>query len=117
MAFVYILKSKVYQKSYVGSTTDLNRRLVEHNSGKHYFTKRYMPWEIIYSEEFSNLSEARSREKYFKTSAGRRYMKKTYLFRGSSSASWRSRIGLLCVIIYRCSLFTLYTILSIRSCI
>ena len=75
MSFVYILKSINNLKFYVGSTTDLNRRIAEHNSGKTIYTKKYMPWKIIYTEEYSNLSDARKREKYLKSSAGRKFSK------------------------------------------
>ncbi len=74
MAFVYILKSSKYPKTYVGSTTDIERRLAEHNSGKNLFTSRYMPWRVIYKEVFVNLTDARKREKYFKSAAGRRFI-------------------------------------------
>jgi len=75
MAYVYILKSAKFPKTYVGSTTDIQRRISEHNSGKHFFTKRYLPWVVVYSEEFSELSTARKREKYLKSVAGRRFIK------------------------------------------
>jgi len=78
MAFVYILLSDKKNKTYTGSTTDLNRRLMEHNSGKSFFTKRYAPWKLFYKEEYPDLSEARKREKYFKTCAGRKFIKKLF---------------------------------------
>jgi len=61
MAFVYILKSLKYDITYTGSTTDLKRRIEEHNGGKCEFTRKYLPWEIKYKEEFKNLHEARLR--------------------------------------------------------
>jgi len=78
MAFVYILLSDKTRKTYVGSTTDIERRLKEHNSGKNFFTKRYMPWKLFYREEYADLSEARKREKYLKTCAGRKFIKKIF---------------------------------------
>jgi len=63
-------------KTYVGSTVDLKNRITEHNSGKSTFTKRYIPWQLVYSEEFDSIQEARKREKYFKTAAGRTFTKK-----------------------------------------
>ncbi|MCX7610218.1 MAG: GIY-YIG nuclease family protein, partial [Ignavibacterium sp.] len=51
-------------------------RLKEHNSGKSKFTKKYMPWELLYYEEFESQSEAITKEKYFKTTSGRRLIKK-----------------------------------------
>lgn len=52
------------------------RRLVEHNSGKTIFSKRFKPWSILYKENFDNLEEAVKKEKYFKSAAGRRWMRK-----------------------------------------
>lgn len=78
MAFVYILLNKQSNKTYTGSTTDLQRRIKEHNSGNHKFTKRYIPWEIFYKEEYPSLSEARKRERYLKSCAGRKFIKKLF---------------------------------------
>lgn len=75
MAYVYILKSVNYPKTYVGSTIDFDNRLQEHNNGKSTFTNRYKPWKLIYKEEYDNLSAARRREKYLKSAAGRRFIK------------------------------------------
>ena len=73
--FVYILKSLCANKTYVGITNNLERRLKEHNSGKSKFTKTYVPWEIIYNEKLSSRAIARNREKYFKSTAGRKRIK------------------------------------------
>ena len=75
MSFVYILKSINNEKFYVGSTTDIKRRILEHNRGCTVYTKRYMPWKIIYTENYVNLSEARKREKYLKSASGRKFTK------------------------------------------
>lgn len=50
MPFVYILKSINNNKFYVGSTTDIDRRIIEHNRGYTTYKKRYMPWKVIYFE-------------------------------------------------------------------
>jgi len=76
MAWVYVLKSEQFQKTYTGSTTNLGRRLNEHNSGKHTYTKRYLPWTVVYSEEVADIGSARLREKYLKSAAGRRFIKR-----------------------------------------
>ena len=76
MAWVYILKSRTVNKTYVGSTTDIDRRIQEHNSGKHTFTKRYLPWVVVYKERVADLLTARQREKYLKSAAGRRFIKR-----------------------------------------
>jgi len=76
--YIYVLKSQSANKSYVGMTNNLRRRLDEHNSGKHFYTKRHMPWTMIYNERYDNLVEARIREKYLKTVSGRRFLKKLF---------------------------------------
>ncbi len=75
---VYVLKSKSANKSYVGFTNDLERRIKEHNSGRHFYTKRYMPWEIIYQEKIGDLQSARKREKYLKSATGRKFLKEVF---------------------------------------
>ena len=78
MYFVYILNSLSHKKSYVGITDNLERRLNEHNSGKHNYTKRYLPWELIYKEDYEFRIEARKREKYLKSASGRKFLKKLF---------------------------------------
>lgn len=75
---LYVLKSETAVKSYVGITDNLERRLKEHNSGKHLYTKRYVPWRVIYKETFDSFEEVRAREVYFKSATGRRHLKKIF---------------------------------------
>lgn len=72
----YILISKIANKTYVGHTDNLNRRLLEHNKGKGVFSRRYATWKVLYKETFSTEVESIKREKYFKSAAGRRWMSK-----------------------------------------
>ncbi len=44
-------------------------------------TKFFRPWKVIYMEPVSSLAEAKSREKYWKSRAGRNNIKK--IFAGS----------------------------------
>ena len=74
MFYVYVLKSINYNKFYTGFTSDLVKRLAEHNSGKTKSNKTYAPFDIVYSEEIDSREEARKREKYLKTGAGRRFL-------------------------------------------
>ncbi|MEQ9413564.1 MAG: GIY-YIG nuclease family protein [Cyclobacteriaceae bacterium] len=79
--YVYVLKSeKVEGKHYVGMTSNIERRLKEHNAGRSKFTSGFIPWKIVYSEFLATRSEAREREKYLKSAAGRRFIKQ-YLLR------------------------------------
>jgi len=79
MYFVYILKNKINSHLYKGITNDLHRRISEHNQGKHKYTAPYRPWEIVYIEEYASLKEARSREIFLKSGAGREFLKKKLL--------------------------------------
>jgi putative endonuclease len=64
----YVLRSKLDGKFYTGYTSDLEKRLNEHNSGKVYSTKRRVPFELVYYELCINKDDAIHREKYLKTS-------------------------------------------------
>ena len=79
MFFVYILRSESSGKTYVGQTSDLTRRVAEHNDPQHskvkYTTKNQGPWLLVHSEQFETRSEAMQREKWLKTGAGRDWIK------------------------------------------
>jgi len=73
--FVYVLKSESGGCSYVGHTSDLQKRLLEHNSGKSLSTRGKRPWRLVYKEKYATRSEAASRERYFKSVKGRLELK------------------------------------------
>ncbi len=73
MYYVYVIKSP--KQFYTGSTNDLKRRLIEHNSDKVFSTKNRGPWKLIYYEACLSEKDARIREKYLKTAWGKRYLK------------------------------------------
>ena len=75
MYTVYILKDK-NNKYYKGLTNNIVRRLKEHKSGHTITTSKMKDIELIYKEEYVAFNEARAREKYFKTAAGRKMLKK-----------------------------------------
>ncbi|PIS13399.1 MAG: excinuclease ABC subunit C [Candidatus Tagabacteria bacterium CG09_land_8_20_14_0_10_41_14] len=75
MFYVYVLKSSIDRKWYTGNTNDLRKRLRQHNSGQSTWTKRGIPWELIYYEACLNEEDARSRELYLKSGMGKRYLK------------------------------------------
>lgn len=70
MFYVYILQSQTTNKLYIGNTDDLKRRLKEHNLGQSAYTKKFLPWEIIYYEAHTTKQDASRREKYLKTTQG-----------------------------------------------
>ncbi len=64
--YAYILYSQSKDRYYVGYTSDLLRRLDQHNSGWSQSTKSGTPWTLVYSELFDNKSDAISRENEIK---------------------------------------------------
>jgi len=70
----YILFSPSLQKHYVGSTGDLTTRLRDHNSGRSKYTARGKPWNLIYSKEFQNHTEALKLENKIKRRGASRYL-------------------------------------------
>lgn len=62
MFYVYVLQSLKDEALYIGSTSDLKRRLVEHNTGKVFSTKNRKPFELIYYEAYKAEKDARRRE-------------------------------------------------------
>ena len=80
--YVYFLQSEKDKLFYVGYTKDLKIRLKMHNSGKVQSTKNRQPLKLIYYEYCLNQQDATHREKYLKSSWGKRYLKnrlKNYL--------------------------------------
>ncbi len=62
MYYLYILKSLKDNKLYVGTTNNLEKRLLDHNSGKVKSTKSRRPLELVWSKTFNTLSDARKNE-------------------------------------------------------
>jgi putative endonuclease len=65
-AFAYILSNKHRTTFYIGSTTDLRRRLLEHRRGKSWFSAQYNLKDLVYYEVLPSIHEARAREKQLK---------------------------------------------------
>src|SRR5690606_14285344 len=66
--FVYLLGSngKGGYRTYVGWTTDLERRLAQHNAGKGARSTRGRTWTLLHSERFDDRAAAMSREWHLK---------------------------------------------------
>ena len=79
---VYVLQDNL-GKLYKGVTNNLPRRLKEHQLGHTRTTRKMKDLAMVYSEVYDDWVEARRREKYLKTAAGRRFLK-SYFSRGSS---------------------------------
>ncbi|HBC85461.1 MAG TPA: excinuclease ABC subunit C [Lentisphaeria bacterium] len=74
MFYVYILLEKNGQL-YTGFSEDLKQRIKDHNAGKVESTSGRRPLKLIHYEAYSMESDARRREKYLKTSEGKRFLK------------------------------------------
>jgi len=75
MFYVYVLRSKRNGRFYVGSTKDVKKRLVEHNSGKSKAIRYNRPLELIYTEQYSTRSDVVKRERFLKMGQGRVWLK------------------------------------------
>lgn len=77
MYYVYLLKSKKIDSYYIGCTSNLRKRITEHNSGKSTYTKIRAPWELRYYEAYFSKNDAYKREKQLKKNkSGYRELKK-----------------------------------------
>jgi len=61
MPFVYILKNKKGE-FYIGSTTNLERRIKQHITGNTFTTKRMQAFNLVFSQKYENLKDSRKIE-------------------------------------------------------
>ena len=73
--YVYVLKSIGKGRFYTGYTDCVEKRLKEHNSGKVRSTKAYVPYQVMYTEEYPDKTQARKREIFLKTGQGRKLLR------------------------------------------
>ena len=78
MYYTYILFSLKDKKTYVGYTQDFKRRFGEHNSGEVRSTKHRQPLEVLLLENLPTMREAKIRESWWKSGAGRRKLKELF---------------------------------------
>jgi putative endonuclease len=76
MAFVYIIKSVKSGRFYIGSTINLERRLIQHEKGANNSTRNYGEIKLIFSQEYSTVREARIIERKLKKLKRKDYLKK-----------------------------------------
>ena len=75
MHYVYLLYSFKNKKLYTGFSSNLKKRIKEHNQGKSPYTKLKKPLKLIYYEAHLSKKDAQRREKYLKTTKGKASMK------------------------------------------
>lgn len=76
MYYVYILQSLKDKSFYMGYSSDLKKRIKEHFSGQVTSTKKKIPFRLIYYEAYLEKKDALGREKFLKSGAGWRFIKK-----------------------------------------
>ena len=77
--FVYCIQSIADpEKYYVGLTTNIKRRLENHNAGETVCTKSSRPWKMVVYLAFDDICKAEMFEKYLKTGSGRVFCKKHF---------------------------------------
>jgi len=73
--YVYVLQSKKDNRFYTGYTANLKARLKEHQNGRTSSIANRRPLRLVYYEACLNSKDASNREKYLKTTWGKRYIK------------------------------------------
>jgi len=73
--YTYVLTSRKDNNFYTGTTLDLERRLNEHNEGLSISTRYRRPFNLIYFEACPNKNDAYRRERYLKSTMGKRFFR------------------------------------------
>ena len=76
MNYVYILTSEKNGKYYIGSTTNIEQRVERHNKGQVLWTKRYLPWRLVFKQDCESFGEARKYEIWIKKLKRKDYIEK-----------------------------------------
>ena len=66
MYYVYVIQSTLTLEIYVGYTSKLKKRLVQHNTQKSFSTKNKGVWRLVYYAAYRNKEDAMTREKRLK---------------------------------------------------
>ena len=74
--FVYALRSERDKSLYIGMTSDVKRRLEEHNRGYNRSTRSRTPFRLVYVEQCDSRLQARKREKSLKSGSGREMLRR-----------------------------------------
>jgi putative endonuclease len=76
--FIYVLKSGKDGSLYVGSTNNLEQRILYHNKGYSLSTKSKVPWVLVAVEAFDDVSVALKRERFLKSGRGREVLRRKF---------------------------------------
>lgn len=73
---VYILEDQLDKTWYIGFTTNLKERLKSHQDKQSPYTSKKSDLKLIYAELYLNKQDALERERFLKSGAGHRFIKK-----------------------------------------
>lgn len=95
MHYVYLIESTATPKHrYVGLTSDLRRRLADHNGGKSTHTSKFKPWRLVTYLAFSDRAKAESFERYLKSGSGHAFAnRRLWYFQGARPRLLRGRLS------------------------
>jgi len=75
MFYTYVIYSDKADKIYIGFSSNLKNRLIAHNHPNNKgWTRKFMPWSLLYFETFDNKADAMQREKQLKSAKGRLFI-------------------------------------------
>ncbi len=86
MFYTYVVQSLLDQTTYIGSTEDLRKRLIEHNQGKTKSIKHKLPVQLVYYEAYLTKTHARKREIELKQNSKKKEELYKRIFMASSSS-------------------------------
>jgi putative endonuclease len=76
MFYVYVLQSDMDTGLYIGYSSDLRKRIVQHKRGAAFATSYRGSWKLIYYEAYLNQADALGREEFLKSGSGRSFLKR-----------------------------------------
>ena len=84
MHIVYILRSiKDSKRTYIGYTTNLEKRLYQHNHKGSVYTKSYAPWQVETYVVFTDEVRAKHFERFLKSGSGAVFTKRRLISTGA----------------------------------
>ena len=76
MFYVYVLYSLKSKRLYIGTTSNLEQRVEDHNKGLGgQYTRVNRPFKLVYYEAFLSKKDASKQEKFYKTGYGREVLR------------------------------------------
>ena len=78
--YVYLLKSTVNKRLYIGKSSDLKERVKRHNDGLVKSSKAYRPWVLVYYEAYRAPKDTSKRERQLKLHAAKNALKEQLMY-------------------------------------